>query len=119
MDLFSGYLFCELEEDHLQQIAAFTSEIPMQSGDKLFSEGEKAEKIYILKEGAVELMSRVRSDFELPISMVRDPGDIFGASALILPHEYSLSAACAETGSVLRIERSSLMNLIVKDRDLG
>jgi CRP/FNR family cyclic AMP-dependent transcriptional regulator len=118
MDLFTGFLFKGLDQDQLGNIAAITREISMENGQKLFVEGEEAEHLYILKEGAVELMTGVEQELQLPISMLRDPGDIFGTHALIAPHQYSLSARCEEAGTLLSIERSSVKKLMVADRGL-
>jgi len=118
MDLFTGFLFKGLDQDQLGKIAAITREISMENGQKLFAEGEEAKHLYVLKEGSVELMTRVEHDLELPISMLRDPGDIFGSHALIAPYQYSLSARCEETGTLLSIERSALKKLMVADRGL-
>ena len=118
MDLFTGFLFKGLDQDQLVKITAITTEISMENEQKLFAEGEEAKNLYILKEGAVELMTRVEPDLELPISMLRDPGDIFGSHALIAPYQYSLSARCEEAGTLLNIERSSVKKLMVADRGL-
>lgn len=118
MDLFTGFLFKGLDQDQLAKIAAITREISMENGQKLFVEGDEAKHIYILKEGAVELMIEVDRDLQLPISMLRNPGEIFGSHALIAPYQYSLSARCEEAGTLLGIERSSLKELMVADRGL-
>jgi len=118
MDLFTGFLFKGLDQDQLAKIAAISIEISMQNGQKLFAEGEEAKQLYILKKGAVELMTGAEHNLQLPISMLRDPGDIFGSHALIPPYQYSLSARCEETGTLLNIECSTLKKLMAADRDL-
>ena len=52
--------------------------------------------VFILREGAVELTTTVEKGFELPIALLRRPGDIFGSSAIVPPFKYNLSARCAE-----------------------
>jgi len=101
------------------RLAGVAGEAKIEEEQWLFQEGLKAEKIYVLKEGAVELITRVDGDFELPISMLRQPGNCFGTSALVEPHVYSLSARCAEGGSILVIRQGDLHELIQEDRDLG
>ena len=113
------YLFLGLSESQLDRLAAITTEAMIQKGKWLFFEGEEAEELYVLKEGAVELMTKVDDDFELPIAMLRHPGSCFGTSALVAPHVYSLSARCADGGSVVAIRQGDLHNLIQEDRDLG
>ena len=120
MDYLAGcYLFKGLTDSQLRRLADVASETEMEEEQWLFQEGLKAEEIYVLKEGAVELLTRVDDEFELPISMLRQPGSCFGTSALVVPHVYSLSARCAEGGSILVIRQEDLHKLIQEDRDLG
>lgn len=120
MDYLAGcYLFKGLSESQLQRLADLASEVKTEEEQWVFQEGLKADKIYLLKEGAVELITRVDGDFELPISMLRQPGSCFGTSALVEPHVYSLYARCAEVGSILVIRQVDLHELVQEDRDLG
>lgn len=119
MDLSMGYLFRGLDNDQLKRIAAVAREVSMENGQQICREGEEANSLYILKTGAVELMTTVENDVELPISVLRNPGDIFGSGILIAPYTYNLTARCSGTGILLRIEGSALQKLMVEDRDLG
>ena len=119
MDLPMGYLFRGLDNDQLKRIAAIAREVSMENGQQICREGEEANSLYILKTGAVELMTTVENDVELPISVLRNPGDIFGSGVLIAPYTYNLTARCSGTGILLRIEGSALQKLMVEDRDLG
>ena len=64
----------------------------MEKGDFLMHEGQKAEILFLLKEGAVELLTTVNDKFELPIAILRNLGDCTGTSSLLEPYLYSLSA---------------------------
>ncbi len=119
MDLPLGYLFRGLDDDQLKRIAAVAREVSMENGEQICREEEEAKDLYILKTGAVELMTKVENDVELPISILQNPGDIFGSGVLIAPYLYSLTARCAGTGILFRIEGSALQKLMGEDRDLG
>ena len=119
MDLASSYLFNGLDENQLKKIHAITTKLSVEKGQQIFTEGEDGSEVYVLEAGAVELMTLVETDFELPVSILRNRGDVFGSSALIPPHQYSLSARCAENGTLFKIERSALKKLMSEDRDLG
>jgi len=82
-------------------------------------EGEKAEKLFVVKEGAVELLTKVDDCFELPIAMLRNPGQCTGTSSLVTPYEYSLSARCAKDGTLFVIQQADLKKLIQEDHKLG
>ena len=119
MDLPLGYLFRDLDEDQMNRIAAVAREVSMQNGQQICREEEEAKDLYILKTGAVELTTRFEDDIELPISILREPGDIFGAGVLVPPYLYSLTARCAGKGILFSIERSAMLKLMTEDRDLG
>ena len=119
MDLPMGYLFSGLSDDQLKRIVAVAKEVSMENGQQICREGEEANSLYILKTGAVELMTTVEKDVELPISVLRNHGDIFGSGVLIAPYSYNLTARCSGRGILLRIEGSALQKLMMEDRDLG
>ena len=118
MRLSSCYLFQGLSESQLDQIRAIGSETPIKGGQWLFHEGDSAEQMYVLKNGAVELLTTV-DEVELPITIVRKPGNCFGTSTLVPPHQYSLSARCAEDGLLLSMQKTDLEQLIKSDLEMG
>ena len=118
MQLSACYLFQGLSESQLSQIRMIGSEATIKGGQWLFSEGEAAEQMYVLKDGAVELLTTV-DEVELPITIVKRPGNCFGTSMLVPPHQYSLSARCAEDGMLLSIQKTDLDQLVKADLELG
>jgi CRP/FNR family transcriptional regulator len=119
MDSSLSYLFNGLDASQTKEVMATGNQIPMKKGQQLFKEGQKADGVYILRSGAVELMTTVETGFDLPISILREPGDVFGTSALVPPFQYSLSARCVEEGVLFCMETSALRKLAAEDRDIG
>jgi len=119
MDSTSTYLFRGMGEGQMKKILAVGKEIPMKKGQQIIKEGQAANGVYIVKSGAVELLTTVEKDFDLPISILRNPGDVFGTSALVPPYQYSLSARCVEDGVLFCMETSALRKLAAEDRDIG
>jgi CRP-like cAMP-binding protein len=117
--LSSCYLFKGLSESQLQRLNTITKEAPIQKGQWLMHEDERAEALFVVKDGAVELLTTVNDDFELPIAILRNPGDCTGTSSLVAPHEYSLSARCAENGTLFVIQKADLKHLMLEDHELG
>ena len=113
MDSSSTYLFRGMGEGQMKKILAVGKEIPMKKGQQIIKEGQAANGVYILRSGAVELMTTVEKDFDLPISILRDRGDVFGTSALVTPYQYSLSARCVEDGVLFCIETGILNRSLV------
>jgi len=119
MDSSSAYLFRGMGDGQMKKILAVGREIPMKKDQQIIKEGQAANGVYIVRSGAVELMTAVEKDFDLPISILRDPGDVFGTSALVPPYQYSLSARCVEDGLLFCMETSAVRKLAAEDRDIG
>ncbi len=113
------YIFNGLSDSQLDRLTTITGETRIQKGEWLYHEGQEAKDLYVLKEGAVELVMKVEGDLEIPIAILREPGGCFGASALIPPHAYSLSARSARDSTLLVIKRIDLQKLMSDDRELG
>jgi CRP-like cAMP-binding protein len=119
MQLPSCYLFQGLSELQKDRIAAITLEKDIQKGEWLFQEGQEATSIFILRKGAVELVTRVNDTIEIPITIIRPAGGCFGIGALVEPYRYSLSARCADDSTLLVINQADIKNIIRTDSDLG
>lgn len=119
MDFPTCYLLQGLSEDKLKRFAAIAHEKAMAKGHWIYNENDTAEWVFILKTGIVELVTLVDGYLELPVSIIRSPGDCFGTSSLIEPHLYSLSARCHEDGTVLAVNRHDLRRLMDQDREIG
>ena len=119
MGLCSCYLLQGLTEDQKNRVTSVSKETAMESGQRIFTEGDEAIALHILKEGAVELMTVVENDFEMPVAILRNPGDCFGTPALLKPHVHSLTARCVEKGCLFTIKQSDLQEQIKNDPTLG
>ena len=119
MDLSLSYLFKGLNKDQLKKIEAIAEEVPIELGQTIIREGEKAKALYIVKSGAIELVTKVEKNFELPITCLRVAGDIFGSGVLVVPYQYTLTARCFKKGALLKFEKSALHKLMKSDRDMG
>ncbi|MGD9231896.1 MAG: cyclic nucleotide-binding domain-containing protein, partial [Desulfobacterales bacterium] len=116
--LSSCYLFKGLSESQIHGLLEITKEMKAQKGQFLMNEGQDAEALFILKQGAVELLTKVNDDlvdydFELPIAILRNPGDCTGTSSLLEPHIYSLSARCFENSELRVIKYTDLKHLML------
>jgi CRP-like cAMP-binding protein len=119
MELFSCYLCKGITASQMERLAGVAREISVPPGSWLFQEGMEAGDFYVLKEGAVELLTQVDDAFELPLSILRTPGDCFGSSAIISPYTYSVSARSAEDSVVFAVARRSLLRLFQDDPEFG
>lgn len=113
------YLFKGLSEPQLLRLSAITKEIQIQKDQFFIKEGQQAEELFVLKEGAVELLTEVEDGFELPIAIFRHPGDCIGTSSLVAPYIYSLNSRCVEDSKMLVVEKTALKELMQGDHELG
>jgi len=119
MVLSSIFLFNGLSESRLKIITDTVKETRIKKGHWLFHEGDGADRFYALKNGAVELFTRVDNDLELPVTIIRKVGGCFGISALVPPYQYSLSSRCAEDADLLEFRREDIEKLSAEDQALG
>ena len=118
MPLSSCFLFDRLSEPQLKTVLAISREKNIQKGEWLFREDEEAQHFYLIKEGAIELVTFVDENIEIPIAMVRTKNGCIGIGALVPPFRYSLSARAAQDSNLLVFKREDLETLKQKDPGL-
>ncbi len=80
------------------------------AGDALFREGEPAREAFLLQEGRVRLIKRVRM-VERSLMVLR-PGDLFGESALLDQAARSSTAVALTDGVALALDRNTFRPLL-------
>lgn len=84
-----------------------------EAGDVIFREGEDGSDAYLLEEGRVRLIKRVRGT-ERSL-MVLKPGDLFGESALLPGALRSSTAITLSSGLALALDQATLQNLLERN----
>lgn len=80
------------------------------AGDAIFREGEPAREAFLLQEGRVRLLKRVRL-VERSLMVLR-PGDLFGESALLDDVPRTSTAVALTDGIALALDRSTFRPLM-------
>ncbi len=119
MNLPSCQLFEGFSDGHNECFFDFIEEMTCDQGEWLFREEDPAEKLYCIRNGAVELVTSIDNEIELPITILRSEGNYFGTSSLIPPYTYSLSARAYEDTTLAVIHRDKLMAQINQNPELG
>jgi len=119
MQLPSCYLFQNLSAPQIDSLAAITSEEQHPKGKWLFHKDRKADKIYLVKKGAVELLIQVQDTIEIPIAVIRPDNGCIGIGTLVEPFRHTLSARCADDSTLLAIKREDINDLMCQDHELG
>ena len=118
MPLNSCYLFQGLAQSQIERIVAITQEQQFQKGQWLFHEGQEAKHLYLVKDGAVELVIKVEDTIEIPIAIIRPDNGSLGVGALIEPYRYSLSGRCLEDSTLSVIPKTQLHELMDDDSEM-
>ena len=84
-----------------------------EAGDVIFREGDGGNDAYLLEEGRVRLIKRVRGA-ERSL-MVLKPGDLFGESALLVGAIRSSTAIALSAGLILALDQTTLQNLLERN----
>ncbi len=83
---------------------------PFVQGDILFREGEPATHAYLLQQGRVRLLKRVRM-VERSLSVLR-PGDLFGEGALLESALRASTAVALSDGITLSLDKNALRTIV-------
>jgi CRP-like cAMP-binding protein len=118
MPLSSCYLFSRLSEAQIESVLSISREQKIKKGRWLFREDEEARYFYLIKDGAIELLTVVDEHIEIPIAMVRTKNGCIGIGALVPPFRYSLSARAARDSNLLVFDRADLETLKRQDPGL-
>ena len=116
-------VFLGLEDSDLAKIAALPSSraLDFQPGETIFQAGRKAEYLYVIKEGQIDLVMEAPSSKQVTKVVIDTvtTGGTFGWSALVKPHFYTGSAVCAQLSRVVAVSGAELTALFEQDNRLG
>jgi len=113
-----------LSDEDFSKVATFTEEIVWEEGEALFNIHDKADQLYLLESGDVDLHYKVVDDLvsdkskEFFVGSI-NPGELIGVSALLEPFEYTASAVAAEQSKGFAVDGKKLMSLAKDDPKLG
>ena len=100
IDLFKG-----IDPKVMNEIVDICSEESYAKDTVLFKKGEKADCLYILQEGSVNLVIENGGSI---IYSLTEPGEVFGWSSLVESGLYTASAVCTMDSKAVKIEREKL-----------
>ena len=117
VDIFKG-----LDQDQLKAVNKGGREKEYYYGDRLFAEGENADRIWLVADGQVDLR------FDLPGRPTSEENTVFsitppqtlGWSSFVPPFKYALSAYSAtKSCKILQINKEHLLECFEKDPRMG
>jgi CRP/FNR family transcriptional regulator, cyclic AMP receptor protein len=107
-----------LSEEELVDLAKRTPDTYLEQGDVLYTPTEGTERLFILKQGRVQLYEVDQSGEEITLSMVED-GNIFGEMALTGQSLSALYVRALTPSTVVSLRRADLEHLIMNKPEVG
>ncbi len=118
-DLKEAALFRGLNVKQLQLLSKHFTEKTFQAGEVIFSQGEPAQKLYILIEGEVTLGIKAKGQIDITAYSSYKKGEVFGLPCLIKPYQNNVSATCNKKTKVLCIQGETLRKLMKNNSRMG
>ncbi len=109
-------LFQGVSQRVINEIGKSSEELTYKKDTVIFKGDEKAQYIYELVDGSVDIMLPERNVVHLTADQT---GQIFGWSALVEPYVYTATAKCTSNTRVIRISRDSIEQAIKKHPEEG
>lgn len=107
-----------LSDDMLDSLVPITDVFFFHENETVFSQGQKADRLYLLKAGKVLLEQRITDTLTVSMSAVK-PGFSFGWSAMLENEHYSTQAVCPQSCTVLSFKAEKLKQAMDEDHSLG
>lgn len=115
----SCYLFRNLPAEKIKAISAISNPLTVQRDQWVFHKADSAKNLYMVEEGAIELVMPVEPDIQIPVALIRPGNGCVGIGALLEPYVYTLSARCKEASRLTVIGAADLRTLFQTDPDFG
>jgi len=112
-------LFETLNESHLNALLSTSTVESFPEGKTIFRQGEAANRLYVLIEGAVDLTVKTGEKIDLMTSKIEKEGAVFGMPCLIEPFRYNVTAACLKPSKILIIEADHMQKRMEEDPRMG
>ncbi|MGD8833523.1 MAG: cyclic nucleotide-binding domain-containing protein [Desulfobacteraceae bacterium] len=109
-----GYLTDEM----LEKLVPITDLLLFDENEFIFRQGDKSDRLYMLKEGKVLLELEVSDNITVFVSAIKQ-GHTFGWSAMLDEAAYTVSALCSEQCQVLSFRAEKLKALLEHDHTMG
>jgi len=112
------YLFKSLSERVLGEVASLAYTEEFRRGERIFLEGSRGDKFYLILGGAVRISKNIAGIGEEALAVLRD-GDYFGEMALIDEAPRSADATAERHCTLSVITRRDFENLLSQNKELA
>jgi CRP-like cAMP-binding protein len=116
LDIFKG-----LSQKEIEEIARLCEEVVFHDGDRVLSEGKRAEHFFLLEQGSVDLRFELpyrETSKEMTVTPIK-PGECFGWSAMVSPYKFTLSCYSTGNSQAIRIRGDEFLTLCESNNHIG
>ena len=110
--------FAGVNEEALKEVAMISDEVTAAAGETLFSEDDKADYLYILTEGEIDLQNTLGSGERRTVDTAV-AGDLACWSVLVEPYRCTATGAVRKDARLIAIHGQKLRALCETNHDLG
>jgi CRP/FNR family transcriptional regulator len=111
-------VLADLAADEIDRFVAGCRRVSVQGGERVFSEGDEGDEVFIVRTGRVRIAKAISLDASRTLAVV-GPGGIFGELAMVDAGPRSATAEAVEASEVLAIGRDSFQKLVAERSALG
>lgn len=121
------YLFQDLSDDQLAQVAQHCELLWMERGDNIMREDSEARGLYILLRGEVSISKKIKlphfdhahSDDRILTRISAEHYPVLGETSLVGQHTRSATVNCSAACALYRIEAQPFLELALRDVAIG
>ena len=107
-----------LSDEMLDRLLPITELQHLEEGAVVFRQGNRADRLYMLKKGKVLLEQQISALMTVSISSIK-PGFAFGWSAMLDQEYYTTDATCVEPCQIFSFREEKLKALCNQDHHMG
>jgi CRP-like cAMP-binding protein len=112
-------LFGTLKESQLNTLLSKSNIESFPEGKMIFRQGEEANCLYVLIQGAVDLAVKAQEQIDFMTSKIEREGAVFGTASLMEPFRYNVSATCLKPSEVLVIDAFFIQKMMEEYPRMG
>ncbi len=113
-------LLSELEPAFIEKLSSISMEKTIEQGEWLFHEGDKANALYLIIQGSIDLKLKLDEKRNIYGTLTTlHEGNALGWSAIVAPYVYSLGAIASDETRLVRLNGEQLRVLLEEQPEQG
>lgn len=110
-------LLANLNDEEVEKISEGVSSRVYKKGEVIFSQGEKANKLYIICAGRIKIFKNMLEGKEQILYILAE-GDFIGAFNLLKADEFDFSAVALENTQISTLEKSAFDKVMISNPEI-